>query len=140
MAFSFCNRNKGTYDKSNNGVYNYSINDIQTTQGFKKNPLLCPGLTQAFVQNRSFPKELIDVNTQIKGQDSHFQHCFEDNTELQFSSLRPFYGLPKGPPLTVQVNSFGESRCNDLWIGQNASRPIAGIPDTVSCEQRRMKF
>lgn len=130
--YSFCKRSKGNYDDSNSKLYEYSLNNIKTSEGFNKTPLLCPGLTQAFVQNRKFPSALIDFNSNFTGQNSQMNHCAGDSGEIQFSTLRPFYGLPKGPPLTIQVSQFGDSPNNELWIGQNLSRPTLGAPEAVT--------
>jgi hypothetical protein len=141
--FSFCKRNKGiSYDSTNKELFDYNINSLNSEKGFGKKPLLCNGLTQPFVQNRQFPSDMIDLNTYIRGQNSAEQHCSFDTQEIQFSTFRDQYQVPRGPPPQTTISTYGNSECNNLWKGVNPIRPVAGMADPVTCElyNNKLKF
>lgn len=137
--YSYCNRSKSNYGPNNDQIADYTFSNLKTEEGFNKRPLLCSGLNQGFTEGRAFPSRLIDVNTQLTGQDSHLQvQCFNDAAEIQFSTLRPAFTIPRSQPPTVQISSY-ENKNSCEYYG-NQSRYIAGYPDINTCANAKMKF
>jgi hypothetical protein len=112
-------------------------------QGFKNSdtqPMLCNNIYQSQMYNRGVPGNLIDINSNIRGQNSKLNHCTEDSeTPLQFSTFRPTPMIPKGSPPCTNVNVFKNDSQNISTMFQ--TRPIYGIENhwsTTSEEKYRL--
>jgi len=124
--FSFCNRNNLSY--GNQGIYDYSTNNLK--KPIHKSSFFCDGSYQQQILNRGIPHNLIDVNSKLRGQNSHADHCFNDTreTQVQFSTLRPLpmYSRDHSKIPCMNVTSY-KSEVPVTYLNQ--TRPIYGHPD-----------
>ncbi len=123
--FSYCKRGTKRDDKYTEEMFNYYVNPLKTIAGFGKNEILCNNIQMPFVYNRGLPRNLLDLEAKLKGQDSSVQpFCSNADNEdvLQFSTLGWIQDqpIPKGPipcapvPM-VQVKAFS-SFCQDTGL------------------------
>lgn len=119
MLFSYCKR--GQQDSFDNVPFNYYTNTMLTPPGFGKAPVFCRNINVPFVHNRGVPKELLEFEGQLRGQDRSLQpFCSNPANEpqIEFSTLEWLHNqpIPKGPipcapsPI-IQVKTYGENLC-----------------------------
>ena len=130
--FSYCNRNNNK-SITNDTIYNYS------TFSNPRDRFLCDGSYQQQMVNRGVPSDLIDINTNLRGQNSKSQnYCMNENdSSLNFSTFRPMMFPPQsqGPCMAV-VSYKGSSSCSQV-NNLNQSRPIYGYPNIQSFNGER---
>jgi len=118
--FSYCNRNNRS--SSNKNIYDYNVEKYKIE---RQPSFLCNGIYQQHVVNRGVPDNLIDINSQLRGQGSSYQHCMNDSREIQFESIRPMPAIPKNGSPCMASTSYRCERLPEL----NRSYPKYGHPD-----------
>ncbi len=116
--FSYCKRG---LNEDAHFTYDYHVNSLQTSKGFGKNPTLCNNVQMPFVHNRGLPRNLLDAEAKLKGQDSSVQpYCFNPVKEdaLQFSTFGWLQGqpipkgpIPCGPVPMIEVKTYANEQC-----------------------------
>jgi hypothetical protein len=125
--FTYCKRTT----IESNAPFNYL--KIQDSKPKKITARYCNNLNLPYVQFRGIPTELVDISTQLKGQDSSMQTlCSNEEAgldEVDLSSYRrmPFIHKPcMGPSPRVEMTPLNNC-CNcDKYLGVNPVKPMAG--------------
>lgn len=117
--FSYCKKNN--INKDSQFLYDYYVNPLQTAKGFGRDPSLCNNIQMPFVQHRGLPRNLLDAEAKLKGQDPSVQpYCSNQKLEgsLQFSTFGwlqdqpiPKGPIPSGPVPMIEVKSYGSPQC-----------------------------
>lgn len=151
--YTWCNRNKKSF--GNETVYDYT-----TTRFCADNntSVLCDRVFQSNLCYKSVPFDLIDLNSNLRGQNSQAQHCFNDNNDIQFSTLREQTIVPMGRGPCITVNSSKNnsscshfaggcdrscgcsSKCTCKQTLINRSRPVYGHPDMNYTQEEKYTF
>ena len=110
--------------QSDEKTFNYIVNEVVTNNN--NNPRLQNNLSSPFIQNRGIPNNLIDINTQLRGQDRNIQpNC----NEPQFSTLDHNLASQFVPPRSVNItdnknNSCDEQEMPEFWRTMNMKKPL----------------
>lgn len=122
--FSYCNRNNRS--ATNTNIYDYSINNLKLP--IHKPVFLCDGSYQQQILNRGIPKNLVDLNSHLRG---HVQkdNCFNDSNDIQFSSIRPLPAFNKDNSKIPCMNLISYKNDSNKVTYLNKTRPIYGHPD-----------
>lgn len=143
--FSYCKRSVNT--KNSKFPHAYHMNSIQTQKGFGKDPTLCDNIQMPFVHHRGTPRDLLDLEAKIKGQDYKVQpFCANPSVEdtendLQFSTFGWLQGqpIPRGPapcaptPI-IEVKTYGGSSCDHVG-GVRPCGQACGCSPRCQCKE-----
>lgn len=141
--FSYCKR----CTVNNEAAYDYQM----TMNKPPKKATPCHNLGVPYVQYRGIPVDLVDLNSQIKGQDSRFQtFCKNEETEcdnnIDLSEFRKFPHIPKlgaCPITTVEMNAlFNDDNNNSFssFSGLNAVKPSGYSLGVVQSQNDSLKL
>lgn len=128
--WNYCNRNNKT--ETNDSIYDHTMYARPT-----KVPFLCNGTFQYNSLNKGIPFDLIDENSILRGQGS--TNCITDSDQIQFSSLRPFHTIEKGPPPCITVNSHTHNSPRQQ-ADLNKTRLMYGHPDFASSAEEKYRL
>lgn len=140
MLFSYCKRTSN--NEYTNVPYLYHMSPLQTVQGFGKIPAYCKRLNVPYVANRGLPRNLIDMETELKGQGKRYQpYCANthEKGDIQFSMFDWLKDVPQPnkapipcvPSPIVQMSPTGGTLCNHSPITTRCGRSCACTP---SCQ------
>jgi hypothetical protein len=140
MLFSYCKRTSN--NEHTHVPYVYKMSPLQTIQGFNKLPAYCQGLNVPYVANRGLPRNLIERETELRGQGKIYQPYCANTTEkgdLQFSMFDYLQNMPYPhkapipcvPTPVVQMSPSGGSPCSHSHITTRCGRSCAC---SLSCQ------
>ncbi len=140
--FSYCKRT--TSNPYTHVPYQYHMSPLQTADGFGKTPMYCQNINVPFVHNRGVPRNLLDLESKLKGQDKSVQpFCANpcNEKDLQFSTFkwlteqpRPVGPIPCAPVPMIEVKSYGGSACNHVG-GQTPCGNACGCSPRCQCKE-----